>query len=307
MAVVEATYMRNLIRSNTILVQWQNRVAAGKMVADFGRRVKDLMISVQKDFQESTAGGAAVKERIERLRSLNVHLVEVVSQLQQAQLSNLMSETEEKCKRELLKLVEKTPDRGGDEGTTDEAGNLRHEDLDGESEKLVRRLLFDFKTRCDSMTNDWLLATVGEAYQSKLAASLVRVVKEFPESGEYRLALHEREMKQVRSTSNGSGSRISSKSKPVRSNSGGGGGFKEGRLSARIKSVLSSLLGGVSLSLVGMVRPPGHGNFQAVISTASQALWGFPVSYLLGIHNDGESMEVSMQMTVKIVLIIWIR
>jgi hypothetical protein len=49
---------------------------------------------------------------------------------------------------------------------------------------------------------------------------------------------------------------------------------------------------GVSLSLVGMLRPPGFGNLQGFVGYATSLL-GLPWGLLLGVQNDGDSPEVS--------------
>ncbi len=48
----------------------------------------------------------------------------------------------------------------------------------------------------------------------------------------------------------------------------------------------------VSMSLVGMLKPPGKGNLHALVSYGSRLL-GLPLELTLGVLNDGESMEVS--------------
>jgi hypothetical protein len=48
----------------------------------------------------------------------------------------------------------------------------------------------------------------------------------------------------------------------------------------------------VSLSLVGMLRPPGFGNLQGFVGYATSLL-GLPLDLLLGVQNDGDSPEVS--------------
>jgi hypothetical protein len=49
---------------------------------------------------------------------------------------------------------------------------------------------------------------------------------------------------------------------------------------------------GVSLSLVGMLRPPGFGNLQGFVGYATSLL-GLPLDLMVGVQNDGDSPEVS--------------
>lgn len=46
-----------------------------------------------------------------------------------------------------------------------------------------------------------------------------------------------------------------------------------------------------SFTIVGLLRPPGYSNFQGYLTLAS-SMMGFPLDVLLGVQNDGDSLEV---------------
>lgn len=55
---------------------------------------------------------------------------------------------------------------------------------------------------------------------------------------------------------------------------------------------LSPKISNIALNLVGMLRPPGLGNLQGFVGYATSLL-GLPLDLMLGVHNDGESPEVT--------------
>lgn len=128
-------------------------------------------------------------------------------------------------------------------------------------QNLQRKGLFDFQASMSEIEDESIGLVVSEEKVSEYANKLETLIKDFPESPEAKLI----EIKQMEK-------QVTEKPK------------KKKRGAAKIF--------GISLSLVGMLRPPGFGNLQGFIGYAT-SMFGLPLDLLLGVQNDGDSPEVS--------------
>lgn len=125
--------------------------------------------------------------------------------------------------------------------------------------QLIRKSSFDFKVKISHIEDSSLSLKLPQQKYTSFIEKIENLAKEFPESSEAKLIDIKRMEKQVNKR-------------------------------RRKKSPLGPLA--LGFSLVGMFRPAGLGNLQGFASYATSIL-GFPLDFLLGVQNDGESFEVS--------------
>lgn len=133
-------------------------------------------------------------------------------------------------------------------------------------QQLVRKALFDFKIACNNLEDESIGLKLSNQRIQDFNAKVDLLVKDFPESPEAKLI----ELKNMENKLN---------DKPASKN---GKTFSE--------------IFGVGLSIVGMLRPHGYGNLQGFLTYAT-SLVGFPVDFMLGVQNDGDSLEVRVEPT----------
>ncbi|KAJ1439662.1 hypothetical protein B484DRAFT_476861 [Ochromonadaceae sp. CCMP2298] len=254
---VEVAYTAGLTQADVAMSQWQARIASGRTVGKFASRVAQLLAAVRKDFNQRTAGAEAVRERGERLRLLREHVLTSAQRLFRQQLLIHEFAVVNSFRKELLLLVASS----GPEGDEEEA--RRGEE---EQQTALRQAVFDFKTVSAELEDEALGFSLTEERVAEVTGVLEGILKEFPESPGAKLE----EVKKVE--------------RLARAKSRGLGG--KGR---KKKGVAKAL--GVSLSLVGMLRPPGFGNLQGFVGYATSML-GLPLELLLGVQNDGDSPEI---------------
>ncbi|KAJ1430660.1 hypothetical protein B484DRAFT_418729 [Ochromonadaceae sp. CCMP2298] len=132
-----------------------------------------------------------------------------------------------------------------------------------EQQAALRRAVLDSKAACASLEDEALGLSLTEERVVEVTAVLEGILRGFPDSPAAKLEEVKRLERQARA---------------------GARGFGE-----RKRGVAKAL--GVSLSLVGMLRPPGFGNLQGFVGYATSML-GLPLELLLGVQNDGDSPEV---------------
>ena len=133
-------------------------------------------------------------------------------------------------------------------------------DLNNEkSMQLLRQSCYDFELLLNELT--FTLLNINQSIITEnindISKKLLKILEEFPESSIAKM------QESINNTKN-------SKRKNQKQNKGPP----------------------VQLSIVGMLRPAGSGLLQGIFTYAT-AVAGFPIDFLIGLHNDGESPEVS--------------
>jgi hypothetical protein len=257
---VEVAYTAGLTQADVAMSQWQARIASGRTVGKFASRVGALLAAVRKDFNQRTAGAEAVRERGQRLLLLRDHVLTAAQRLFRQQLLIHEFAVVNSYRKELLRLVSRPGGVGGEDD--EETARLGEE----EQQAALRQAVFDFKTISADLEDEALGFSLTEERVAEVTGVLETILKDFPESPGAKLE----EVKKVE--------------RLARAKAKGFGG--KGR---KKKGVAKAL--GVSLSLVGMLRPPGFGNLQGFIGYATSML-GLPLDLLLGVQNDGDSPEI---------------
>jgi hypothetical protein len=255
---VETTYTSCLDQAEVAVRQWQTRAAKGRTVAKFAFRVNDLLSSTRRDFERGVsrcAPSVLLRERAQRQRMLSEHILTSAGRLYQQQLAIIEFNTLNNFRRQMASIV-------AQDGLSEEAQK--------EQQQLqLRKALFAYRAQAADLEDADLGFALSEARVAELTTTLETVLSEFPESA---LAKLEEVRKVERQAKAGKASAAAA----------GGRGRKR-------KGLAKAL--GVSLSVVGMLRPPGYGNLQGFIGYATSLL-GLPLDLLLGVQNDGDSPEV---------------
>lgn len=256
--VVEMAYIAGLTQIDITLSQWQSRVSGGKTIGKFANRVSELLKSVKSDFNKKVVGltHQVVRERGERLRLLKEHVLTSSDRLFRQQLLIIEFTVTNKFRKDLINLLS--------QDNVDEAKRKEQEQL------VLRKAIFEYKTLATDLEDTKLGLILTDDKINEFSSTLNTILTEFPESSTAKLE----EIKKVEREA---------KSKNKNISSGGGG---RGR---KRKGVAKAL--GISMQLVGMLRPPGYGNLQGFIGYATSLL-GLPLELLLGVQNDGDSPEV---------------
>lgn len=226
----------------------------------FAQRVQQLLTAVRKDFHLRTAGGDAlllVRERGDRLRMLREHVLLAVSRLFLQQLMVADFAVTDGFRQDLARLVARE--------------DLGESALKEQEQAALRKALFLYRTKVSDLEDATLGMTLSEERITELTAALENILREFLESATAKLE----EVRKVE--------------RLARRGRAGGDMPATGRGRKR-KSLAKAL--GVSLGLVGMLRPPGYGNLQGFVGYATSLL-GLPLDLLLGVQNDGDAPEVS--------------
>lgn len=126
--------------------------------------------------------------------------------------------------------------------------------------QLIRKFGFDYKAALTDIEDEGLGFVVLEGEVREFTEKIEAIANAFPESADAKLIELRKMEKAV--------------SKPPRKKKRKMGGL------------------GFSLSLVGMLRPPGYGNLQGFCGY-STSMFGVPLDFLVGVQNDGDSLEVS--------------
>lgn len=140
-----------------------------------------LLDSLSNEFNKKTAGSALVRERSERLRSLQDHALTLAGRLSQQQLAALETQAAAAYQKELLKLLREAPSAAQD-GEEAKPGQKELQ------EQALRKTLFSFKAQAAEIESEQL----GPAFDGSpelqrrrldgLAESLEAIRRDFPES-----------------------------------------------------------------------------------------------------------------------------
>lgn len=249
---LEAAYGKLLQLAADALGQMRKRILAGKAIARFPERIRDLLHTVTADFNEQAVGSTAVRERMERLRLLQDFVLTEARRLLEQQLSVLEHGLTKQFRR---KLAAACAAKAEDQSAAEAVQAVLTEAM--EEHKTLLATLEDADMGLVVITNRVA------AFSNKLES----LAKEYPDSAEAKLEELRRMERQA-----------SAKSRPQQQRR------RRGMLSLR------GLPLSVSVSLVGFLRPPGHGNLQGSFAFASSLL-GLPVDVMLGLQNDGDVAE----------------
>lgn len=239
--------------------QWQGRVASGRIVGKFAQRAQQLLTAVRKDFHLRAATGEAlqlVRERGERLRMLREHVLVAANRLFMQQLMVAEFAVVDGFRKDIARLAARE--------------DLSEEVLKEQEQAALRKAVFLYRTKVTDLEDSALGLTLSEERVAELTATLENILRDFPESPTAKLE----EVRKVE--------------RLARRGKAGGDMPATGR--GRKRKGLAKALG-VSLGLVGMLRPPGYGNLQGFIGYATSLL-GLPLDLLLGVQNDGDAPEV---------------
>lgn len=251
----------------------EEAVGYARTVGKFGGRVVQLMDEVRSGFLASTRGSVMVKERSSRLAQLMRFVTSEVSSMFDAQVQSLRYEAERRMRAELLRLAAKTsvPDSAS---ALASSGKENRAELEDEAR---RQVLQWFRLSSQDIQVPSLGLLVDVETEGELEAQLRKLCKDFSSSAVAKALAMQQMEKQIKRSA-------------ARSDVEGELGRKRGI--------------GVSLSLVGMLRPPGYGNIQGVVSYVAPALLGgvLPLSLVLGFQNDADTPEVLPVLSVLVCL-----
>lgn len=256
---IEAAFATGLSDIDRSLLQWQSRVSSGRLVGRFDDLVKQLQEAVLGDFRIRTAGCVTPRERADRQKLLQSHLTTGSNRLLRQQLAVLESQVTKDFRQALLQLLVNSPS-----STSEEAGEADAAVMKEQQQQQLRKSVFQFQTKLQELAGDGGNFLDDGDKVAEMRESLQTTLKEFPETSAAKLE----EVKKIE-----------------REAKSGASGRKKKRFSGIPK------ISNVALSLVGMLRPPGHGSLQGFVGYATSMV-GLPLDLLLGFHNDGDSPEV---------------
>lgn len=241
--------------------QLQSRVARGHTVAKFPARVSTLLSALDRDFDRGVrvrgiGATRMARERNQRQTMLREQVLTSAGRLYLQQLAIVEFNVLNAFRRELARLV-----------AQDLTADARRE----QEQLALRKALFSFRAQAAELEDADLGFSLTEARVAEVTSTLETVLREFPESSLAKLEEVRKVERQARSAKGGAAA---------------AGAAGRGR---KRKGILKAL--GVSLGLVGMLRPPGFGNLQGFIGYAT-SVFGLPLDLLLGVQNDGDSPEV---------------
>lgn len=269
---IEAAYTSGVSEADIAIGQWQARVARGGVIGMFAERVQELINSATKDYNSKLRAGhisqLAVRERGERLMDLQNHILSAANRLFSQQVAILIISTTDDFRKALTRIV----------GRMD----LTEEQRKEQEQNALRKSMLDFKTSTKDLEAPELGLTVDDEQISAVSTQLSNLLAEFPDTAFARLEEVRKIERQARSGKGSSGRR---------------------KFRTKPKGLMRVL--GMSLSLVGFLRPPGYGNLQGFIGYAT-GLFGLPCDLLLGVQNDGDSPEVravNLQLAVPIIML----
>ena len=265
---VEEAYAESLMQAEVALAQMTRRIGDGRFIVNFPQRIARLLTSVLSHFNAQVAGNALVRQRIERTKTLRAFVLSNAERLFQLLLQIQEIEHTNQFNREIVNTFKKFGLEGSsgeeEEGNEEETKKKKTKKtpLSEALKQLVRRKSFDFASSVKQIEDASLGFLVPDSMIKDFSEKLENAAAAFPESPEAKLLELKKMEKQV--------------ARPPRR--------------GRKKRTFGGI--GFSLSLVGMLRPPGYGNLQGFIGYG-RPFFGVPVDFLLGIQNDGDSMEVS--------------
>jgi len=160
-------------------------------------------------------------------------------------------------------------------------------------QQLLRNTVFAFETSVHTLEDNAVEGLTFDPSKEKIKEftnKWEQMIKEFPESVEMKLLeLQKVERSVIHATAGTTpatrkrGGKRGSRRLPMQPSTD-----EEGK--KKIFGLFKAF--NIGLQLVGMLRPPGYGNLQGFIGYAT-SLVGLPLDLLLGVMNDGDSIEVS--------------
>lgn len=271
---IESAATSGRSQADAAIRQWQTRVAKGRTVGKFSSRVEQLLAALRKDFYQRTSSQAAVslvRERGDRLQALRQHVLGSAGRLFLQQLVVLEFHCLAGFKRQLGKLIARED--------LDEAELLKEQE-----QVELRKALFDFRAQASDLEDPALGFVVSPDRIAELTSTLEAVLAEFPDTPSAKL-------EEVRKME-----RLAQRGKLATTPRTGKGRKRKGIAKAL----------GVTLGLVGMLRPAGFGNLQGYVGYMTSLL-GLPLEMMLGVQNDGETPEVSHHLSTSDAFIIRIK
>ena len=286
---IEKAYHSSIARIKQTVGRWRGRIASPllppsslsrlpfglspasgvRTVGRFSEQVDRLLDDTRASFLAATSGSVMVKERTSRLAQLlGVVAVEARGVFQE-QVELLRGDALRRMKRELVRLgsMDDAPPSSPDSaGTQTEIRSLSASRLAAQ-EAARSRILTSFRTLTDALAVSSLGLRVDEKVEKELQDELCKICDEFESSGVGKavaMASLEREVQR-----------------------GGNPGEAVGATPKR-RGI------GVALTIVGLLRPPGWGNFQGIINYDASSMLGrfLPLKIVLGVQNDADAPEV---------------
>lgn len=170
---VEAAYTSGIAQIESMVNQWQVRIAEGKVVGKFSDRVQELLESVRKAYNARTMGTLTVRDRADRARMLDDYLLTAISELFRQQLGNLQIATTNKFRKSLVGLAASSQ-------------VLSEEDKKEEEQQALRKLLFELRASTSDLEVESLGLTSAEL-QAEVSTALQLMATEFPETAACKL------------------------------------------------------------------------------------------------------------------------
>mmetsp|Transcript_30916 Transcript_30916/g.29529 ORF Transcript_30916/g.29529 Transcript_30916/m.29529 type:complete len:544 (-) Transcript_30916:32-1663(-) len=170
---VEAAYTAGIAQIESMVNQWQVRIAEGKVVGKFGDRVQQLLESMRKAYNARTMGTLTVRDRADRARMLDDYLLTAISELFRQQLGNLQIATTNKFRKSLVSLAASTQ-------------VLSEEDKKEEEQQALRKALFELRASTSDLEVESLGLSSAEL-QAEVSTALQLMATEFPETAAYKL------------------------------------------------------------------------------------------------------------------------
>ena len=280
---IELAYIAGLTQADIIISQWQKRVTSGKIIGKYATRLSGLLLNIKNDYNKNiinniknTKGGSnsIIRERSERLKLLNDYILIAGERLFRQQIIIIEYIIINKFRDNLLLLLQNNDKVDSNVDDDNDSTNNENNNLRESEQNLLRKCIFEYKTKISDLEDEKLNLILTEEKVNEFTTILTTVLSEFPESSQAKLL----EIKKLEK-------KVKKKNKKNNSVNNGRGRKRKG---------VAKLLG-ISLQLVGMLRPPGFGNLQGYVGYATSLL-GFPLDLLLGIQNDGDSPEVRNMM-----------
>jgi hypothetical protein len=251
---LEKVYFYNLQQAEIALAQIQKRTSEGKTILKFANRIQKIIMSVLNDFHQKLSGSNRLRrETVNRSRNLRDFILSSAQPLLDQQVQIRRMQVTKLFRKDLKDVYLKY-----DFGTDKSAGDLFA--MSDYVKQSIQRKTAEFQSSLEDFQDDKLGLKIPENFLENFSMELEETAKSFPETTDAQFIEKQKMDKQV-------------KKAPANKKKKKFGGF------------------GASLSLVGMLRPPGFNNFQAFIGHANQ-LFGLPIDFVLGIQNDGDHSDV---------------
>jgi hypothetical protein len=276
--VIEKAFLEARAQVDAAVFLWQTRIAAGKTVGRFAERAAHLLASARGDYNARVIGTSEmVLERSERLQRLQEHALLAANKSFRQQLVLLEYTAADSFREKLVKLLRSKPFNQG--GTNKETAGAAVP-VEEPERAALQETVAEFRAQAAELEDAELGMVLTDDRVDEVTAALEQLMAEFPESS---LAKLEEVRKVERYTAAAAAAALTS----------GGSGRERGTTvpgRGRRRRGLARALG-VSLGLVGMLRPPGFGNLQGFVGYAT-SVFGTPLDLLLGVQNDGDAPEV---------------